>query len=322
MSTLRSASYALGVLAFAGICAIATWPGGPRLSALAAPVPRLLFVSDPGANEVAVFSLPDLVSKPTITVGLNRPHGLCSTPGGDIWVANTGTQQMLEYPRVGGPPIGTLTDKDGYPWACDVDHSNNLAYVNRTDTHKKRSGPGELEHGGLPSTNYKRMVEDHFVSWDPGNLYVDGLTKTGHFILAELPAGSTKMFTIKIVGGTIHSPGMVQWYAPGSYLAVGDRRCDIGGTRTTCVYHVSISGSTGTIIGKTTFEAYNGHLICDMAQGTIGASGEKYIAGGDDESACGYATSSVDRWPYPQPEGTPTNHSTFAHPFGTAISDK
>ena len=138
-------------------------------------------------------------------------------------------------------------------------------------------------------------------------------------MLAELPSGSTVIHQITITGGTIHYPGMVEWYEDGHYLAVGDRHCDT--PRTTCVYHVSISGSTGTITGKTKFKAYNGHVICDMAQGAIGASGEKFLAGGDDESACGYATSSVNRWAYPA-GGLPTNsnHATLTHPFGTAIS--
>jgi hypothetical protein len=60
-----------------------------------------------------------------------------------------------------------------------------------------------------------------------------------------------------------------------------------------------------------------------MAQGVIGASGEKFLAGGDDESACGYAASSVNRWSYPA-GGLPTNnnHATLTHPFGTAISPR
>ena len=104
----------------------------------------------------------------------------------------------------------------------------------------------------------------------------------------KLPAGSTTIQQVTITGGTIHYPGMVQWYKDGKYLAVGDRRCDT--PRTTCIYHVRIKntkkGPTGRIIGRTKFQTYNGHAICDMAQGTIGASGLKFLAGGDDESSC------------------------------------
>ena len=74
MRHILGASYALGVLAFAGICTVCA-VGGLN-SALAAP-PRLLYVSDPVANVVVVFSLPDLVLRGTLT-GFSKPHGLCS----------------------------------------------------------------------------------------------------------------------------------------------------------------------------------------------------------------------------------------------------
>jgi hypothetical protein len=93
MSRLRSASYALGVLVFAGICAV--WAaGGPKSAALAG-VPRLLFVSDKNANDIAIFSLPDLTVKGMIT-GLDEPRGLCSDPSGDIWATNYGSQIIGE----------------------------------------------------------------------------------------------------------------------------------------------------------------------------------------------------------------------------------
>ena len=314
MSTLRSASYALGVLAFAGICAVYV-VGGFKSAALAAPV-RLLFVSDPKVNEMAIYSLPDLILRGTIT-GLNTPHGLCSDPSGDIWATNTGTRQILEYTRT-GTLVATLSDPYGYPFSCSVD---TMAVGNITNM----SGPGETlvyTTGIPPSYDLAALHNVNGVAYDPGDLYIDGRTSSGTFVLAELPSGSTVIHQITISGGTIHYPGMVQWDADDHYLAVGDRRCDT--PRTTCIYHVKISGSTGTIIGKTKFEAYNCHVICDMAQGVIGASGLKFIAGGDDESACGYAATSVDRWAYPA-GGLPTNNNhsiALTHPFGTAISAK
>ncbi len=330
MSTLRSASYAFGVLGFAAICAIC-FLCGPRLSAVGAPVPRLLFVSDPVANLVEIFSLPALVLRGTLT-GFSKPHGLCSDPSGNIWVANTGTRQALEYTRT-GTLISTLTDTTGVPVGCDR-RQNVIALANYIDLSSPPpspppSGPGEPYITVLPSGTPYSPTDAHVehveeVGFDAaGNLFFDGRKPDGTFVLGEVPSGSSTITIIHITGGTLHAPGMVQWYADGSYLAVGDRRCDISGTRTTCIYHVSISGSTGTITGKTTFKAYNGHLICDMAQGTIGASGEKYIAGGDDESPCTYATSGVYRWAYPA-GGAPTNSNNTAltHPFGTAISAK
>lgn len=326
MRNILGASYALGVLAFAGICTVCA-TGGVK-SALAAR-PRLLYVSDPVANVVAVFSLPNLVLKGTLA-GFSMPHGLCSDKSGNVWVTNTGTREILEYAHGGTSPIATFLDPYGDPFGCAVDdhHSQvgvtNIRDVSPSPSPSPASGPGEYLRlaSGTWSSSYDlaALNSDISVGIDPaGNAFIDGLTSSKHFVLAELPAGGSTIHQITITGGTIHYPGMVQWYEDGNYLAVGDRRC--GTPRTTCVYHVSISGSTGTITGKTKFKAYNGHVICDMAQGAIGASGEKFLAGGDDESACGYATSSVERWAYPA-GGSPTNsnHATLTHPFGTAIS--
>jgi hypothetical protein len=336
MSTPRSVPYVLGFLAFAGICA--AWASsGFKSPALAGPRPRLLYVSDPKISEVAVFSLPALVLEGTL-IGFTTPHGLCSNDdNGNIWVTSTGTRMLLEYAHGGTSPIETLSDPTGLPFGCDVDRPHQKVWVtNIRDAaspsppppcNPTPSGPGELEvfnpNTGTWSCSYYAALlkSDISVALDPsGNAYVDGLTSSKHFALAKLPAGSTTIQQITISGGSVHYPGMVQWYGDGNYLAVGDRRCDA--PRTTCIYHVKISGFTGTIIGKTKFKAYNGHVICDMAQGSIGAHGLKFLAGGDDESACGYAATSVDRWAFPA-GGLPTNNNhsiAFSHPFGTAIS--
>jgi len=323
MSTLRSVSFALGALAFAATCAVCSI-NGLKSVALAGPPTSLLFVSDPHVNEIAVFSLPDLTIVKVPIKGLDQPHGLCSDDSGNIWVANTTAQRMKLYSRA-GKLITKLKDPDGYPFACSVDP--NLAVANIYNKVHDMSGPGETEiyinSAGIPTSYDPPTVYSvHGVAYDPvGDVYIDGLTKAGTFVLAVLRAGSKAVQQISITGPVIHYPGMVQWDEDDHYLAVGDRRCDT--PRTTCIYHVKISGLTGTIIGKTTFKAHNGHVICDMAQGVIATQGPKFLAGGDDESSCRYAKSSVDRWAYPA-GGLPTNyiHSTLTRPFGTAISAK
>jgi hypothetical protein len=338
MSTPRLVPYVLGFLAFAAICA--AWAaGGVKSPALAAPRPRLLYVSDPTIGNVAIFSLPKLALVGTLT-GFSAPHGLCADDRGNVWVTSTGARLLLEYQRGGTSPIATLSDPTGFPFGCVVDRSRQkLLVANIRDAASPSpsppppcaphpSGPGEIEvFDSVTNTwmwcsyNAAFLRRDMSVAVDPpGNAYVVGLTSSNQFALGELPAGKTQIRRIKIIDGTINYPGMVQWYENGHYLAVGDRRC--GKPITTCVYEVSISGSTGKIIGETKFKAYNGSAICDMAQGTIYRSGgSTYLAGGDDESSCGYAASSVEQWAFPA-GGTPinSNPSTSNHPFGTAIS--
>lgn len=333
MSTLRSASYALGVLAFAGVCAVCAI-GGPKSAALGAPA-RLLFVSDPKANTITIFSLPGLKFKGTLA-GLSRPHGLCADHStGYIWATNTGTQQILEYNRAGSV-VQTLSDSSGKPTSCSVDEVavGNVINTSPSPSPSPMSGPGEtyVYVGGVPgkSIDVPGMYYVNGIAYqDAPNLYMAGRTKGGVFVLGELPAGSTTPQVITVTGGTINFPGMVQWDPTDNYLAVGDRQC--GTPRTTCVYLISISGSSGTIKRQITFDAYNGHVICDMAQGVIGGSGKNmYLAGGDNEvggdvePACKYAKTSVYRWAFPA-GGMPIEHNTSkapAHPFGTAISSK
>ena len=300
-------------------------------------LPRILFVSDDSTNDVLLFSLPDLRLRGTLT-GFEMPQGLCSDTSGNIWVTNFGTLTVIELSR-SGTVINVLIDPDGYPVACAVDPtSGDLAVANLYN--KYLSGSGEVEiyraGGGTPTSlanpdqYYYNQVgyvtgsgsgnSDGHAEVAPGNLFVDGRTYSGSFILSELPAGSAAFHTVTLSGGTIYFPGMVQWYSPGNYLALGDQLC--GDVPASCIYHVKISGNMGKIKGHTSLLNYLGGSVCDMVQGVIGAHGLSYVAGGDYE-ACGYANSSVNRWAYPA-GGTPTNFndSAVTEPIGAAISTK
>ncbi|MGB6517476.1 MAG: hypothetical protein WBE79_03095 [Candidatus Cybelea sp.] len=300
-------------------------------------LPRILFVSDDSTNDVLLFSMPDLTLRGTLT-GFDVPQGLCSDTSGNIWVTNMGTLTIVELAR-SGTVIKVLTDPDGYPVACAVDPtSGDLAVANIYN--KSLSGSGEVEiykaGGGTPTSlanpdqYYYNQVgyvtgdgsgKNHARGNVPsGNLFVDGRTYGGSFILSELPLGTSAFRTINLSGGTIYFPGMVQWYTPGNYLAVGDQLC--GDVPASCIYHVKISGKTGKIKGHTSLLNYLGGSVCDFVQGVIGANGLKYVAGGDSET-CGYANSSVNRWAYPA-GGTPTNFndSVVTEPVGAAISTK
>jgi hypothetical protein len=62
--------------------------------------PRLLFVSDPGAGDVYIFTMPALALKGTIT-GLGQPQGECSDNSGNVWVADTINRELDQYSRAG-----------------------------------------------------------------------------------------------------------------------------------------------------------------------------------------------------------------------------
>jgi DNA-binding beta-propeller fold protein YncE len=62
--------------------------------------------------------------------GLDAPFGLCADKSGNVFVANFGAQNVLEYAHGGASPIATLTDPGASPEACASDpNTGNLAVV-------------------------------------------------------------------------------------------------------------------------------------------------------------------------------------------------
>jgi hypothetical protein len=282
-------------------------------------VPRWAFVSDVGTDDVDMYSLPDFKLKGTIT-GFNEPQGMCSDKG-NVWVANTGTEQVMELSRT-GKVLATIDDSVGYPVGCAYDPATgDLAVTNIFGF----EGAGQILVYPSPSSTPKELAIAngyyyYFAGYDTkGDLFVSGKNSSGDFLLGEVPPGKTIGNVITISGGTIYFPGFVQWYKPGNYVAVADQLC--GDTEAACVYWVQISGSEGTITGKTTFLNPSGGSVCDMVQGEIDPVFEKNLVGGDYEY-CGAAPTSAGRWLYPA-GGEPTNYSTnFSEPIGAAISTK
>ncbi|HZV76671.1 MAG TPA: hypothetical protein VFF63_02790 [Candidatus Babeliales bacterium] len=283
--------------------------------------PRLLFASDAGTDEVDIFTLPDLNLKGTIT-GFSEPQGECSNNNGYIWVANTGTEQLLEYSRT-GLLLNTINDAYGYPVGCAVNPTNNdVAVFNIFDI----SGQGGAYVYSCPSCTPTVLTIPgfyyyYFGGYDPaGDLFVSGRNASGDFALGEVPNGSTSGYVITITGGTIYFPGFIQWYKPGDYIVSADQLC--GDTESSCVYWIKISGKNGTIIGQTYLENPEGGQICDLVQGVLNPVGEKNLVGGDYDY-CSSGPSSENRWLYPA-GGIPTNsvEDGLVTPIGTAISVK
>jgi hypothetical protein len=287
--------------------------GKSHVSPDAKNAPRLLFVSDDGTDDVYMFSMPTMALKGTLT-GFSEPQGMCSDGKGNIWITNTGTLQIYQYSRA-GTLLNTLSDPTGDPVGCAINRANgDLAVTNIFNN----SGDGTVEvyanATGTP-TSYSNpsQTENFFDAYDgSGNLYVDGFGNSG-FSLSVLPNGSSTMSTVHLSGGTLYFPGAVN-VRKATGLVIGDQECNDAGA--SCLYSVSISGSTGTITGSTPL-TNNGGGACDVDQGTLSPVG-KYYAGGCITEAT--APSAAARWAYPG-GGEPTNFNTnVSEPIGAAIS--
>jgi hypothetical protein len=270
----------------------------------------LLYVSDSGKWIVEVYSFPALKHLGTLT-GFDAPQGECSDSRGNLWLANTKSNEMLEFAHGGKSPIKRLVDPTGPPVGCAVDPTTgNLAVTNIFDF----SGAGEVliyrKAGGTPSpySNPKQQTY-YFAGYDgKGNLYVSGQTATGAYILSVLPRGKATMSSVGVRGGALYFPGTVTW--SGSSLVLGDQEC----TRhqQSCLYETTVSGGIATIKGVT-------HLTgaCDVAQAQVQ---KNLLVGGDYQHCAHHATSSVDLWPFPKGGAATKKVTGVQVPVGTAIS--
>ncbi len=127
------------------------------------------------------------------------------------------------------------------PYECSVDPvTGNLAVVSgyggesRIAIYPDAQGtPSYYSDSGMSTFEY--CAYD-----DSGNLFVDGTNGLDPPHLAELAYGGSSFTNITLNGQLSHYPATLQWV--GDYLAMSVGRA---------VYHVRVSGSTGTIVGKT-----------------------------------------------------------------------
>jgi DNA-binding beta-propeller fold protein YncE len=182
---------------------------------------RLVYVSSVLTNDVYAYSYSTHALVGTLT-GFQTPYGLCVDKSGDVWVADDGVSQLVEYAHGGSSPIGTLSDTGDYPEGCAVDlTTGNLAVANFSSS----SGNGNLAiytgaKGSPRIYTDPDIVNYRFCGYDgKGNLFVDGVDSSSAFVLAELPKGSSTFTNIPLKQ-TIEWPGGVQW--DGKHVAVGD----------------------------------------------------------------------------------------------------
>jgi hypothetical protein len=269
----------------------------------------LLYVSDAGTNAVYVYDFPGLKLSGTLK-GFHQPQGQCADAKGNVWIADTESQEIVQYAHGGTKQTKALRDPSGYPLGCAIDAaSGDLAVTNIFDV----TGSGAVlvykSGSGKPAihTNSEQYYY-YFDGYDTGgNLYVSGRSPSGAYMLSELPKGSHSMSTVSLSGGTIYFPGTVQWV--GKTIVLGDQAC--GNASASCFYEASASGSGLQITGTTPFTG-----ACDIVQGQVVG---KVVAGGDFEY-CSNGKSTIDLWPYAA-GGSPTKQvAGVSVPIGAALS--
>jgi hypothetical protein len=285
--------------------------GASWLSAEAAKPGPLLYISDFYNFDVYIYSIPSLKLVGKLT-GFFEPEGECSDAHGNVWIANTGSQQMLEFKPGDKTAIAMLADPLGYPVGCAIDAvTGNLAVANIFGV----SGSGGIliyKHAAGTPTFYANPDQFYyyFDGYDAkGNLYASGMTSKKVYNLSSLRLGKKTMSSLSVHGGTLYFPGTVLW--TGSTLVLGDQQCS-GGT-SSCLYEASVSGTTVSLANKIPLTG-----SCDVAQVALQ---DKQLLGGDYEYCTHVKSSNVNRWAFPR-GGKPLASVTGDYdPIGAAIGN-
>ncbi len=178
----------------------------------------LLYVSNPGNDTVTVYAYQSRKLVGSLD-GFSNPAGLCSDGAGDVWVANEGGNDVIEYAHGGTQPIKMLQDGSEQPLACSVDATTgNLAVLNANDVAVYRSASGSPKRykGGGVYGYYALAYGGH------GDLLVDGGSyDTKNLIaFAQLPLGMTHLKQLVLSKNLVWMPPtFVQW--DGQFWVVG-----------------------------------------------------------------------------------------------------
>jgi hypothetical protein len=217
------------------------------------------------SDGVDVFTYP----KARLVTSFMTPYGsdvmgMCSDTNGDVFVDATpgdgaGGGYVFEYAHGGTTPIAVLSDPAPYgnyaPQGCSVDPTTgNLAvanveiipsfYTSNLAVYSGATGSPAL-YTDPSFSSYNSATYD-----SSGNLYVLGNSGGSGYRFAELPKGGSSLANISI-SGEVHSPKWIQW--DGNDVAF------FGGLQgikkaAPVIYRVSVSGSSGSLVGKTTFQ--------------------------------------------------------------------
>jgi hypothetical protein len=275
---------------------------------------RLLYVSDYSANIVQVYNYPSQGTQNPPAGTLTRfsnPQGLCVDKSNNVYVSNTGGQNVLVYPYGATSPSTTLGNPGEYPGDCSVNPDTGDVAV--SDIFSPTTGQGAVTifpAGSTSGTVYVEpggILECYFVGYMPnGDLYVDGINSSG-FGMAYLPSGSTTWQPVSFTG-LVNFPGALQ--TDNTNLTVADQ----SGSGGTAIYQCSASGATvdcnlgSTVLGGTT----------DVVQPFI-KRGIKGVTGVDSPSK------TESTWAYPaggamRPNKTFTiNNGTYSLLVGNAV---
>jgi len=259
----------------------------------------LLYVSDTVSGDVYVFSYPKGKLQQTLT-GFADPAGECVDANGNVFIANTGGNNIIEYAHGGSSPIATLKDKGYFPFGCSIDPTTgDLAVTNFSTT---GSGPGDVaiyrNAKGHPKRYADSLMQNPLLcGYDSsGNLFVDGLAQSST-VVSELAHGGANLSDI-LLDRSIYNPGGVQW--DGKHVAIGDQSSNT-------IYQFRIKDGKAKTVGSTQLGGAT-MVLQFWIDGTKVVGADTYA-------------SDVGIWHYPQGGAALKTIGGLYVPLGAAVSN-
>jgi hypothetical protein len=200
---------------------------------------NLLYISDPGTNDVFVYAYrPAPLKLVGVLTGFNAPGGECVDKAQDVFITNSGSNSyvIFEYAHGGTSPIAVLGFPSGTPNGCSIDPTTgNLAVAGGGVAIYKKAKGTPVKYSNTT------MARALYCGYDnEGDLFVDGLTSS-KFAFAGLFKNAKSFKSISLNQG-IALPGGVQW--DGKYLAVGSNRAPF------MIYRFAVSSKGGKLAGS------------------------------------------------------------------------
>lgn len=194
-----------------------------------------------------------------LTFSAEDGTGVCSDSRGHIFITAYDWQPthgyIYEFEHGGTAPIATLDDGEYIPTGCSIDPiSGDLAVTSNTSG-SSPTGNVAIYQGaqGSPTTYTDSSFQSYAATTfdGRGNLFIIGSGDLP-FEFAELPQGGSALINLTMSQQIYGSH--IQW--DGTHLAVTQRATS--NRHFPFVYRVSVSGSTGTLVGTTTFGRLRG----------------------------------------------------------------
>lgn len=214
--------------------------------------------SDSKGAEVFMLTYPQGQLVGSIPLGVS---GMCPDGSGNVYLLYRNS--AIEYPHGETSPTRTLKIPGAEMISCAVDPSSGNVATTFSCPPCGYQNLAIFPPGSGTPTRYMAPAGYSSTYDSQGDLFLGGIGST----LVELPAGSNAFTTVN-VDKDLGDAGQVQW--DGTYVTVQSLEETSG--RPGGIYRIDVSGSTGTVVGETTFGRYRrreGYSWISISHGTV-----------------------------------------------------